>query len=119
MRFRLGLIVGVLIGIAVSAATIYAVNVTFVLTQGEVDVATWKWNQVDPNHASFATVQLFGTDALRTLLGGWKGQRAIARINLVGAPNGYFCTNTWSGLSQGAKDTICTTAPASGGLGEL
>lgn len=106
---RFGLILAFLLGTAFGGGIIHAVNFTVVLTQGEVDIAAWKWNKVDPSHTQFATNQLHGEFAVRNqLIGEWKNQRQVNRISIVGSPTGYFCTNTWAGLSQGAKDAVCT-----------
>lgn len=108
---KLALVFAFIVGALVGGGIIHAVNFTVVLTQGEVDIAAWKWNKVDPAHTQFATNQLYGEFAVRNqLIGEWKNQRQANRIQIVGAPTGYFCTNTWTGLSQGAKDAVCTGA---------
>jgi hypothetical protein len=112
MLKRIALVVfGLVIGIVISMPSVQAVVFSVNLTQGEVDIAAWKWNKVDPSHVQFATNQLYGEFAVRNqLIGEWKNQRQANRIQIVGAPTGYFCTNTWTGLSQGAKDAVCTGA---------
>ncbi len=101
-------LVGLVVGLVMSASIAYAVNFTIVLTQAEVDIATWEWSQEDSSHTTWSTAQLFGAARLRDLLALWKAKRQINRINIVGTPTGYFCANTWAGLSQSTKDnTIC------------
>lgn len=102
LTFALGLFLGSVVGVS-------AVNFTMDLTQAEVDIANWKWNKLDPAHTLWSTAQLFGRDQVRTsLLAEWKNQRWMNRLNIVGAATGYFCANTWDGLSQNTKDnTVC------------
>lgn len=94
-----------------SAATAMAVNVTFVLSQAQVDIATWKWNQQDPSHATWATVQLFGADQLAILINRWKDERQAARRAHLGAATGYFCTTTWGALNTTQQNAVCTGVP--------
>jgi hypothetical protein len=108
-NFKAGLVAGMLIGAVLFSGIAYAVNFTIVLTQAQVDIATWKWNQVDPSHTKYATAQLFGASEIGGLIEGWRIQRRANRFLDIGSPLGYFCVNTWPGLSQGNKDTVCTT----------
>lgn len=87
---------------------VQGVNFTIVLTQAEVDIATWEWNQEDSTHVQWTTAQLFGADKVKDLIAEWKNRRIIKRLNTVGSPTGYFCTNTWASLSQANKDSVCT-----------
>ncbi len=106
---------GIVLALALRPAYVWAVNFTIVLSQDEVDIATWKWNQVDPTHTSFATAQLFGAAEVRKLIVGWKDDRRANRRNVLGPPAGYFCTVTWPGLTQTQKDNnVCIAA-----LGEI
>lgn len=108
MKNRILIAVAAVLGVMVgSAATLHAVNFTIVLTQAQVDIATWEWTQEDPSHSIWATAQLFGADKVGQLVAGWKQRRLINRQLILGNSTGYFCTNTWSGLSQGNKDAVC------------
>jgi hypothetical protein len=108
LRFRSGVAIGIAIGVLCSAVAAYAVNFTVVLTQAEVDIATWKWNQVDPSHTQYATAQLFGGARVSELIQGWKGERTANRRRILGDPTGYFCTNTWGSLNGTQQNAVCT-----------
>lgn len=101
LTFALGLLLGY-------AVSIYTVNFTVVLSQAQVDIANWKWNQVDPTHTQFATVQLFGAGFVNNDIENMRLERWADRKLSFGTSGGYFCVNTWPGLSQGTKDGICT-----------
>lgn len=104
---KLSLIAAFLLG-SVFGGVVYAVNFTIVLTQAQVDIATWKWNQVDPPHLQFATAQLFGADAIGKLIEEWKNQRFVARKLYVGGPTGYYCVNTYPGQNTTQRNQVCT-----------
>lgn len=100
--FVLGLLVGI-------ASTVNAVNFTLNLTQAQIDIGTWKWNQVDPAHITYTTAQLFGAAMFNQMVDEWKQQRFNARKLYVGGPTGYYCTNTYPGQNQTQRDAVCTS----------
>ena len=106
---------GLLLGLTLASGVAYAVNFNLVLTQAQVDIATWKWAQVDPTHTTYATAQLFGANYIvGDRITEFKNQRAEFRKSIVGSPTGYFCSNTWAGLNTTQQNAICT-----GVLGEV
>ena len=104
-RFVSGLTLGLILGGAITAL---AVNFTMVLTQSQVDDVTWKWNQDDASHTTWATAQLYAAAKVGQLISIWHDEKRLNRRALIGGPSGYFCVNTWSGLSTGAKNAVCS-----------
>jgi len=106
---KLAIIFAFIVGALIGGGIIHAVNFTVVLDQAEVDIANWAWKaEAGGSGGQFATVQLFGGNRVKNDILEWKGRRQVARIRILGEPTGYFCVNTWPGLSQGTKDGICT-----------
>lgn len=95
-----GLLLGNLDRIIPSA---HAVSFTVDLTTVQVNAATWKWNQEDPTHATFATVNLFGQSKVRALADEWENQRIAAF-----GQNAARC-QMWGFLSAAEKDSVCST----------
>ena len=99
IAISIGLIFGFLMG------KVHAVSFTIDLTTAEVATANWKWNQVDPSHVQFATVQLFGQDWIKNKdIAEWENQR-IALLKSQTA----VCI-LWNASSQATKDSVCTAS---------
>ena len=111
---RFGFVLAFLLGSVFGAGILHAVNFTVVLTQAQVDVANWEWNQEDPSHTVWSTAQLFGATKIGNLIDEWKNRRLVFRHSILGGANGYFCTVTWVAMNQTQKDAICTGAPPNG-----
>jgi hypothetical protein len=106
---RLALVLAFIAGALIGGGIIHAVNFTVDLTQAEVDQANWAWKKEHGGSSGqYATAALFGGAVVKNDIAEFKARRQVFRIQILGEPTGYFCTNTWPGLSQGTKDTICT-----------
>lgn len=100
---KLKLVLAFLLGTLVGGGVVRAVNFTVDLTTAEIATATWKWNQVDPLHTTYTTVNLYGQFSVKNMIAEWENQRIAAF-----AQQAAKC-QMWNFLSPGEKSSVCTT----------